>query len=84
MRTSLQYLVHFIQQEFSKIIYYNTRVQSAIIKQRNEIKHLAENDIRIRLCPPEESSTQELLLKLHLQQGKINPEYTMYLQDLPN
>ena len=68
MSMSLQYLVHFIQQEFLEIIYYNTRVQSAIIKQWNENKHLAET-IRIRLCPPEESSTQELLLKLHLQQG---------------
>ena len=42
MSTSLQYLVYLIQQEFSKIIYYNTRVQSAIIKQWNENKHLAE------------------------------------------
>ena len=42
MSTSLQYLVHFIQQEFLQIIYYNTRVQSAIIKQRNENKHLVE------------------------------------------
>ena len=42
MSASLQYLVHFIQQEFLKIIYYNTRVQSAIIKQQNENKHLAE------------------------------------------
>ena len=41
MSMSLQYLVHFIQ-EFLEIIYYNTRVQSAIIKQRNENKHLAE------------------------------------------
>ena len=40
MSTSLQYLVHFIQQELLEIIYYNTRVQSAIIKQWN--KHLAE------------------------------------------
>ena len=39
---SLQYLVNFIQQEFLEIIYYNTRVQSAIIKQWNENKHLAE------------------------------------------
>ena len=42
MSTILQYLVYFIQQEFLEIIYYNTRVQSAIIKQRNENKHLAE------------------------------------------
>ena len=42
MSTSLQYLVYFIQQEFLEIIYYNTWVQSAIIKQRNENKHLAE------------------------------------------
>ena len=42
MSTSLQYLVHFIQQEFLEIIYYNTRVQSAIIKQRNENKHIAK------------------------------------------
>ena len=69
MSTSLQFLVHFIQQEFLEIIYYNTRVQSAIIKQQKENKHLAENDTRISLCPLEESSTQELLLKLHLQQG---------------
>ena len=41
MSTSLQYLVHFIQ-EFLKIIYYNTRVQSMIIKQRNENKHLVK------------------------------------------
>ena len=84
MSTSLQYLVHFIQQEFLKIIYYNTRVQSVIIKQRNKNKHLANNDTRIHLCPLEESSTQELLLKLHLQQGKINLEYIIYSQDLPD
>ena len=46
---SLQYLVHFIQQEFLKIIYYNTRVQSAIIKQRNENKHLAKT-IQWSIC----------------------------------
>ena len=69
MNMSLQYLVHFIKQEFLEIIYYNNMVQSAIIKQRNENKHLAKNNTRIHLCPPEESSTQELLLKLHLQQG---------------
>ena len=68
MSTSLQYLVHFIQQEFLEIIYYNTKVQSAIIKQRNK-KTFSGNNTRIHLCPPEESSTQELLLKLHLQQG---------------
>ena len=66
MSMNLQYLVHFIKQEFLEIIYYNIRVQSMIIKQRNKNKHLAET-IRIRLCPSEESSTQELLLKLHLQ-----------------
>ena len=42
MSMSLQYLVHFIQQEFLEIIYYNTKIQSAIIKQRNENKHLAK------------------------------------------
>ena len=42
MRTSLQYLVYFRQPDFLEIIYYNTRVQSAIIKQRNKNKHLAE------------------------------------------
>ena len=67
MSTSLQYLVHFIQQEFLGIIYYNTRVQSAIIKQRNENKHLAET-IQGSICA-EESSAQELRLKLHPQQG---------------
>ena len=41
MSTSLQYLDHFIQQEFLEIIYYNTRVPSAIIKQQNKNKHLA-------------------------------------------
>ena len=30
--TSLQYLVHFVQHGVLEIIYYNTRVQSAIIK----------------------------------------------------
>ena len=58
-----------MQQEFLEIIYYNNRVQSAIIKWRNENKHLAETIQRIRLCPLEESSTQQLLLKLDLQQG---------------
>ena len=42
MSMGLQYLVHFKQQEFLKIIYYNTWVQSAIIKRRNENKDLAE------------------------------------------
>ena len=42
MSTSLQYLVHFKQQEFLEMIYCNTKVQSAIIKQQNENKHLAE------------------------------------------
>ena len=42
MSMSLQYLVHFIEQEFLEIIYYNTKVQSAIIKQRNKNKYLAE------------------------------------------
>ena len=42
MSTSLQYLAHFIQQEFLEIIYYNTKVQSVIVKQQNENKHLAE------------------------------------------
>ena len=83
MSTSLQYLVHFMQQEFLEIIYYNIRVQSAINKQQNK-KTSSGNDTRIHLCPLEESSTQELLLKLHLQQGKINPEYIIYSQDLPN
>ena len=32
MSMSLQYLVHFIQQVFLEFIYYNTRVQSVIIK----------------------------------------------------
>jgi hypothetical protein len=84
MSTSLQYLVHFIQHKVLEIISYNTRVHSVIIKQQKLNKHLAENDIRIRLCPPEEFSTQELLLKLHLQRDKINPDYTMYSQDLPS
>ena len=68
MSTSLEYLVHFIQQEFLEIIYYNIRVQSAIIKQQNE-KTSNGNNTRIRLCPLEEFSTQDLLIKLHLQQG---------------
>ena len=42
MSTSFQYLVHFIQQELLEIIYYNTKVQSAIIKQRNKNKYLAK------------------------------------------
>jgi hypothetical protein len=33
--TSLQYLVYFIQHGVLEIIYYNTRVHSTIIKQRN-------------------------------------------------
>ena len=80
MSTRLQYLVHFIQQAFLEIIYYSTRVQSGIIKQRKENKHLAET-IQGSVCahqknPPQKSYTYN--------RGKINPEYTMYSQDLPD
>jgi len=52
------------------------------------INKIAEINLRrrykdIQLCPPAEPLTQRPLLKLHLQQDKINPKYTMYLQDLP-
>ena len=68
MRTSLQHLVYFIQQEFLEIIYYNTRVQSTIIKQRNENKHLVKT-IQGSVCAHQKNPPHELLLKLHLQQG---------------
>ena len=84
MGTNLQYLVHFIQQEFLKIIYYNTRVQSAIIKQRNKNKHLAETiqgSIRAQQKnPPHKSYSSSYTYNM----SKINPKYTMYSQDLPD
>ena len=81
----LQYLVHFIQQGFLEIIYYNTRVQSAIIKQRNENKHLAEK-IQGSVCahrknPPHIRATPQAVPTAGV---NINPEYTMYSQDLPD
>ena len=84
MSSSLQYLVYFIQQEFLEIIYYNTRVQSAIIKQQNENKHLAET-IQGSVCahqknPPHKSYSSSCTYN----RGKLNPEYTMYSQDLPD
>ena len=83
MSMSLQYLVHFIWQEFLEIIYYNTKVQSAIIKQRNGNKHLAEA-IQGSVCvhqknPPHKSYSSSYTYN----RGKINPEYIMYSQDLP-
>ena len=81
---SLQYLVHFIQQEFLEMIYYNTMVQSAIIKQRNKNKHLAET-IQGSVCahqknPPHKSYSSSSTCN----RSKISPEYTMYSQDLPD
>ena len=84
MSTSLQYLVHFKQPEVLKIIYYNTRVQSAIIKQRNENKHLVEmiqgSVYAHQKNPPHKSYSSSYTYN----RGKINPEYTMYSQDLPD
>jgi hypothetical protein len=41
--------------------------------------------MRIRLCPPEESSTHDKPAQSAPATGvKINPEYTMYSQDLPD
>ena len=62
MSTSLQYLVHLIQPEFLEIIHYNTKVQSAIIKQQNENKHLAKM-IQGSICahqknPPHKATPQ--------------------------
>ena len=37
MSTSLQYLVHFIQQEFSKIHYYNTKFRVRNLNNEIEI-----------------------------------------------
>jgi hypothetical protein len=37
MSTYLQYLFHFLQQRVLEILYYSTKVQSAIIKQQKEI-----------------------------------------------
>ena len=82
MSTRLKYLVHFIQQEFLEIIYYNTRVQSAIIKQQNKNKHLAEtiqgSVYAHQKNPPHKSYSWSYTYN----RDKINPEYTMYSQDL--
>ena len=74
MSTSLQYLVYFIQQEFLEIIYYNTRVQSAIIKHQNKNKHLAET-IQGSVCahqknPPHKSYSSNCTYN----KGNINPK----------
>jgi hypothetical protein len=58
--TSLQYLIHFIQYQVLEIIYYNTKVQSAELNNGNKITSSGDEDTRIHLCPPEESSTQRL------------------------
>ena len=84
MSMSLQYLVHFIQQEFLEIIYYNTRVQSAITKQRNKNKHLAET-IQGSVCAHQKNSPHKSYsLGCTCNRGKINPEYIIYSQDLPD
>jgi hypothetical protein len=80
---NLQCLVYFIQHRVLEIIYYNTRVQSAIIKQRKKNKHLAKT-IKGFVYAHQNNPPHELLLKLHPQQDKINPEYTMYSQDSPD
>ena len=81
---SLRYLIHFIQQEFLEIIYYNTRVQSVIIKQRNENKHLAKTIQEFVYAhqknPPHKNYSSSCTYNM----GKINPKYTMYSQDLPD
>jgi hypothetical protein len=82
MITSLQYLVHFIQHIVSEIIYYNTRVHSAIIKQRDKNKHLA-----VRYKDPSMPTrrifhTRTSFSRCIYNKGKINLEYTMYSQDL--
>ena len=59
MSTSLQYLIHFIQYQVLEIIYYNSMVQSAEINSENKITSSDDEDTRIHLCLPEESSTQE-------------------------
>ena len=83
MSTSLQYLVHFIQ-EFLEIIYYNTGVQSAIIKQQNENKHIAEM-IQWSVCAHQKNALQKSYSSsCTYNRGKINPKYTMYSQDLPD
>ena len=84
MSTSLQYLVYFIQQEFLKIIYYNTRVQSAVIKQRNENKHLMEMIQGFVYAHQKNPPHKSYFSKCNYNRGKINPEYTMYSQDLPD
>jgi hypothetical protein len=80
---SLQYLVHFIQHRVSEIICYNARVQSVINKQRKN-KHLA-----VRYKDPSVPTRRILHTKTSFSRctcnkGKINPEYTMYSQDLPD
>jgi hypothetical protein len=63
MSTNLQYLVHFIQHRVSEIVYYNTRGSECDkLNSGNKITS-SENAMRIRLCPPEESSTQGLTIQ---------------------
>ena len=84
MSMSLQYLVHFMQQKFLEIIYYNIRVQSVIIKQWNENKHLVKmiqgSIYAHQKNPPYKSYSSSCTYN----RGKINPVYTMYSQDLPD
>jgi hypothetical protein len=59
MSTNLYYLVHFIQHRVSEKVITIPEVQSAITNSGKLNKRL-RSEMRIRLCPPEESSTQSL------------------------
>ena len=79
---SLQYLIHFIQKEFLEIIYYNTRLQSAIIRQQKEKKHLAETIQGSVYAHQKNPPHKSYFSNRTCNRGKINPKYTMYSQDL--
>jgi hypothetical protein len=84
MSTNLQYLVHFIQHRVSESIYYNTRVQSAIKVTVEKNKHLAERNENPFVPTRRILHTRPICSRCTCNKGKINPEYTMYPQDIPD
>ena len=80
MSTSLHHLIHFLQHRVLEIIYYNTRVQSAIMKQRNLI--IIE---RKRYMDPSVPTRRILHTKANSSSYTCNRvKYRMYSQDLPD
>jgi hypothetical protein len=84
MSTNLQYLIHFIQHRVSEIVITIPEVQSAINKQRKINQRLAEQNENPSVPTRRILHTRPTCSRSTYNKGKINPEYTMYSQDLPD